>query len=868
MLRRFSTPSFSLSRRSSSSASSIVTSVTDALESTITSLPDAAIDDPVIDSKTISQQDLIIALETIQSTPRKAYSQKLILLAKIQQILEEEESTREVFVSHGGYLSATLSVLYSLEEVEREVDADTEDLESDNLEVRTELRYELVKLVFAILDVNLRGNELNRGIFSESVGFSSLALAIRGLMNEQAQNNHHPIDLDSSNSIQSTPPSAEKLLSILYSFLISDFYSPPIFTSLRLQLNSKERNTDENTIKEDSINNSSKILQLLLENNSVIENAEIAVVILELADTLSDEQAELKLMVISSIYALAISSRQSQVLLCEQGILNFALPKVFGDEKVSALAERKVWSNLISRLMEVGAKNEDVKYLLKKLVGSKSVDEEVLDLLLYSSKISQSSSMFNFDFSTHGFSSISIPSLGNSNPFPPATLGYSFITWIQIVEPPSMFDGKLIIFSASDFSKCFLEISIDSNLQINLSTSTKSPIVFTSFTLELNKLYHIVLVHQKSKFLSNSPVMLYIDGKLIESTKQIFPSPSLKSSEVSAWLGSPKETGEVGRIGKGKSRMIFELGSTWLLHADLNEEQVNLIHSLGCRYNSNFQDSLGQFQDSLHSAINNFKFNASNNSSNTKSNKNSTSLTPLSSKVGAIVTENRIYFSFSAEKVVGFASSNEAAFSNLPPIAKENLISATRIKERSVVNSAIPIAEFASSSSSFGQIVGPSIVLRNGLDIIIGTLGGMSIVLKVIELSSNPSILSKSIQLFASLLDNNPRNVTEAKKDRSYEILAQILRSKSEIISTEVSKTLFKLAGFNFNEPTQSIIINDEVIRYLILDFDIWSSSKLSTIQSNHFQQLKIFIDSPEFGDWNCKKLAKMREWFIKPFSF
>lgn len=166
------------------------------------------------------------------------------------------------------------------------------------------------------------------------------------------------------------------------------------------------------------------------------------------------------------------------------------------------------------------------------------------------------------------------------------THGYTFLAWLSIDVPPSPSDERLVIFGGGDATgKCHVEIGIDPNLNLTLSTSlAKPPIVFKEFTFSRDKFHHVAIVHQRPRYALTAPVSLYVDGKLVETAKAPYPIAPPKEWEVQCWLGTPKDRVPEGRLGKGRSGMKWDLGPTWLLATDVPEDLVFLFWSLGPRY--------------------------------------------------------------------------------------------------------------------------------------------------------------------------------------------------------------------------------------------------------------------------------------------
>lgn len=398
-IRRFaSTSSFSLSRAAEPSDSNSITSSISRSSSLADALSSPLVPPPV-DTRALAHASLITTLEALQTVPRAAYSHRLVLIARIQQILTEEPDTRNTFREQGGFLSA-VSILASLEEA---AVGDGAGEEADSIETRAELRYELVKLVFAIIALACTGHDLNRATFAETVGFEAIRESIKlsGLMGAQSR------IPEGDDGAKASP--AEKLLSILYAFLTGDFSSPPIFAHLRLQLDTPTLSTpqtlpssdstdsadaDESPIPSnppslESLINTHLVDRFHTNETEVAQNPAVVPLLLDLQATLSEDEHQLSYMVLSSLRHLAESSTRSQVALNEAGVVGIVLGRVFPvkREEVVEGVEREVLKGLLERLLKMGAGTMEIRTMFEGVVegwrgeGEERLNEEMLKLM-------------------------------------------------------------------------------------------------------------------------------------------------------------------------------------------------------------------------------------------------------------------------------------------------------------------------------------------------------------------------------------------------------------------------------------------------------------------------------------------------------
>ncbi|KAK4701644.1 hypothetical protein P7C70_g4583, partial [Phenoliferia sp. Uapishka_3] len=874
---------------SDSDTKSTNSNLQDALESTIHPTPPPSLPTstsaPRLD---IANSDLISALEALQIINRSAYSQRLAHIATISLVLQSDPDTRNSFREHHGFLSA-VAALASLDETEEDGGAGGKD--ADSRETREELRYDLASLVLQVISVACTSHDLNRATFSESVGYAAVGEAIKlsGLMNDQPGAQPTPVT-----PTQATP--AERLLSILYSYLTADFSSPPLFSQIRRHINESEEiinipltppslhSDDDSPHGPTTPPTRSQRITWYLRNRSealqgpdqeVVENPEIVPLMLELEASLGEEQTELRFAVLAALLQLSTSSRRSQVALNSAGVVGIALERLFPEKEIgekegeSGETEegRKTLRKLTENLLEMGAGTKETRKMFQSVVegwkstegGEEKINNDMLSLILYGVRKSRYPSFIHFDLSRHGHSSLTLRSLGRQ--FPPPTHGYTYLAWISIEQPPSTEDERLIIFGCGDATgKCHVEICITPDLQLSLATSlTKPIIVFSNFTFETGQFYHLAVVHQRPKYSSSSPVAVYVDGKLVETQKVTYPVAPPKDWEVQGWLGTPKERVPAGRLEKGKSELKWDLGPTWLIHGDVPEEMIVVCSTLSPRYACNFQDQLGQFQTNATSTQLNLRIDEAARKSPKGTKNNSPLVYAIRDKGSAVIPEHRIIFAFTALNVLVAGSGRGLSSSGLSAHGQQALGLATRARGKCIVNSAIPqIEEALVQPHGLGHLEGePCIANPKGLDVAIWKIGGVPVALRLVELANTPEQLTQAIQLFVELISHSWRNSEDTERVQGYEILALHLKAKPGLINVEAHDVILAFVGFDFENPELSVVSNPLAFRFLVLDLGLWSTTE-EEVQLAHFCQLKGFLEGSQHNEFNTRRLAKM----------
>ncbi|SGY50147.1 BQ5605_C001g00859 [Microbotryum silenes-dioicae] len=844
---------------------------------------------PIIDEVSVANSEIIAALEALQITQRAGYSERLRLIAKIQHIMIDQPETRNAFREHGGFLNA-VSVLASLEE--RAAAEHHGGVGIDTSEQRHELRYELVKLVFAVLALAFEGHDVNRSTFNDTVGYEAIGEAIKlsGLM--EAQIDDKDVASGSSTTVEGLPASptpAEKLFSILYAFLTADFSSPPIYSYLRRHLNPPSPaetesapvvfDADAKPVKAviDLAADAERIVVLLAERADAVresggeaaEHPEVVPLMLNLASQLGENEIVLRLAVLSSLLQLIWSSTRSQVALNEVGLVGIALSRLIPsqEQKQDDLSpvERDLWIKLMQRTLEMGSDTHNSRRLFQLAVKGwqgtdeeETLDEEVLELILIGVRRSRFPSFIHFDLSPTGYSALVLPSLGRV--FPPATVGYTFMGWISIDVPPRAGDSFSVLGCGDSSGKCHFQLSITSDLQFAVSTSpSKPPVVFTNHWLQLGKFQHVALVHQRPKYVLSSPISLYVDGQLVDTSKIAYPTAPPKDCDVQAWLGTPTERVAEGGLGKGLNRVKWNLGPTWLLHAELPEQMIYVCWTLGPRYAGLFQDQLGQFQTNASSTDLNVRLEIAASNGNAQP-ATQALIQAIRERGSAVVPDHKIYFAFSALNVLAAGSSRGILGTGLSDRARQALAStAASPRGKAIVNSAIPrkIDDVLLMPNGLGHLTQAHACNPRGLDAAVWKIGGVSVVTKLIELSKTSAQLATTVQLFVECIQDSWRNSEDAERTQAYETLAYLLRHKASLIDARTHDIILSFCGLDVDEPTRSIVSNVLAFRFIILDLVLWGATDLP-MQQRHLQRLRDFVQRSEHASFNMRRVVKM----------
>ncbi|KAI7938138.1 hypothetical protein MJO28_015058 [Puccinia striiformis f. sp. tritici] len=177
------------------------------------------------------------------------------------------------------------------------------------------------------------------------------------------------------------------------------------------------------------------------------------------------------------------------------------------------------------------------------------------------------------------------------------------------------------------------------------------------------------------------------------------------------------------------------------------------------------------------------------------------------------------------------------------------------------------------------------------LDDSIWTASGSIFLVRLIQLSSTERQLMMALQIFFEAINHNWRLSEDAEKIQAYETLGLLLRSKAHLITPPVHRVLLCFAGIMVDDsPNQlplssdqlyklslnehipasklenkhpnkglrhSVITNPLAFRFLLLDFDLWSSTSLD-VQRFHCESLCGMIETSIWSRFSMKRISKM----------
>ncbi|KAG7025503.1 Protein SPIRRIG [Cucurbita argyrosperma subsp. argyrosperma] len=428
------------------------------------------------------------------------------------------------------------------------------------------------------------------------------------------------------------------------------------------------------------------------------------------------------------------------------------------------------------------------------------------------------------DMSKIGHASIQV-SLGERS-WPPAA-GYSFVCWFQFhnllksqgkefdsskVGPSKRWTAKnvqsqdqqiLRIFSvgaASNDNTFYAELYLQEDGVLTLATSNSSSLSFSGIDLEEGRWHHLAVVHSKPNALAGlfqaSIAYVYLNGKLKHTGKLAYaPSPVGKSLQVN--IGTPGVCAKV-------SDMHWKLRSCYLFEEVLTPGCICFMYILGRGYRGIFQDTdllrfvpnqacgggsmaiLDSLDADLALTHNMQKHDGSSKLGDTRADG--------SGIVWDMERLGNLSLQLSGKKLI-FAFDGTSA-------------EAIRVSGvLSMLNLVDPMSAAASPIGGiprFGRLHGDVYVCKQCvIGDIIRPVGGMTVILALVEASETRDMLHMALTLLACALHQNPQNVRDMQTYRGYHLLTLFLHRRMSLFDMQSLEIFFKIAACeaSFAEP-------------------------------------------------------------------
>ncbi|KPI41518.1 Beige-like protein [Cyphellophora attinorum] len=579
--------------------------------------------------------------------------------------------------------------------------------------------------------------------------------------------------------------------------------------------------------------------------------------------------------------ALVSGSRHNLVAAHLAGLSREILPLVFVDDL--PLQQRRLWQNVSKLLYSEGASDlGEARQIFSNARSNPEAGQFLLDAL----KDSRRPSSVQFDLAHAGYSSVELSSLGR--PFPPTdSAGYTLSIWARFDDFDQ--DAHTTLFGAFDSSQsCFVLIYLEKDthhLILQTAIRGQRPSVrFKSVAFLPNKWYHIALVHKRPRTATSSKAYLFVDGEFAEQQKANYPSipPSEKGQrlKVQGFLGTPQDLSPAQSGERCMSK--WSLASAALIAEALSDDIVAVFFNLGPHYHGNFQDCLGSFQTYKASAALNLR----NEMLHPGKEDNSELILAIRQKASDLIAEDRILLSISPATILDSDDRNHVDESqlvkSLSKLAAKNLMAYTRAGSNAVaVNGAIPaINDALTQESGVAMLMGePTVAVPQPLEDAAWRLGGCApIVLGLVAHATTTEDLALAVDILFETIRSSWRNSEVMERERGYDILAMLLRSKltqsndpSKPISLlptaaldrpslflKLLDSILDFVGYDSHQKDQSVINNPLAYKVLLVDCNLWRCGP-SAVRELYFEQFQTFAVTSVHSRFNLRRLARMR---------
>ncbi|WRX09289.1 BEACH domain - like 1 [Theobroma cacao] len=429
------------------------------------------------------------------------------------------------------------------------------------------------------------------------------------------------------------------------------------------------------------------------------------------------------------------------------------------------------------------------------------------------------------DMSKIGHASVQV-SLGERS-WPPAA-GYSFVCWFQFhnflrtqakeIEPVKAGHSKrksgsnghhdrhiLRIFSVgavNNENTFYAELFLQEDGVLTLATSNSCSLSFSGLELKEGRWHHLAVVHSKPNALAGlfqaSVAYVYLDGKLRHTGKLGYsPSPIGKPLQVT--IGTPVTCARV-------SDLTWRLRSCYLFEEVLTPGCICFMYILGRGYRGLFQDAdLLRFVpnqacgggsmailDSLEADLSV--------PPGTQKLDSAIKLGDSKADGSGIVWDldrlGNLSFQLSGKKLI-FAFDGTC-------------VEAVRASGTSfMLNLVDPLSAAASPIGGiprFGRLHGDIYICRQCvIGDTIRPVGGMSVILALVEAAETRDMLHMALSFLACALHHNPQNVRDMQTYRGYHLLALFLRRRMSLFDMQCLEMFFQIAACeaSFSEPNK-----------------------------------------------------------------
>ncbi|EEB06686.2 beige protein [Schizosaccharomyces japonicus yFS275] len=448
-------------------------------------------------------------------------------------------------------------------------------------------------------------------------------------------------------------------------------------------------------------------------------------------------------------------------------------------------------------------------------------------------------------------------------PLPQSTTSCSPITLISLADVTKQCLFRVVYFADDRTIRFQFGDSLQNSATHKLYDSSHSVSQKHSLNSSLYGNWHLIsFVHVKT----SNTLVYFIDGHAIEYNQCPYPfSPSILQPYYISVGANPKQpetqsdalSDSISRFSISKQSTMSEtdtapdtvnmypeiyLGMVRMHSLPLSSSHIALMYVLGPGFAGSFRENLADYMIYSASTFLNLTFGDKINSSNRDY--------PSDSLV--FVSNANDYVNIGDEGLHKLCSPDTL---NVLDNLKSQFYSRIYLNRAATSYDHV----FSAAHLSFG--VSSGIILPCVSQNIIEAaynIGGISVLLDFVRSATDDDNLLFSLELFCKAIDSEWRFAEAAEQGHAYEILASILRSKSDSLINE--KTLLLISqycGLSL-DPVPSVIKNPLLFHTLFLDFELWAKSLDLDVRLQHLTLLLSLTENNPYAAFNVKRLSKM----------
>ena len=385
-----------------------------------------------------------------------------------------------------------------------------------------------------------------------------------------------------------------------------------------------------------------------------------------------------------------------------------------------------------------------------------------------------------------------------------------------------------------------------------LKVNKEKKLVFP-FTFNAKTWYHATIVQTKFRF-GGSEVRLFVNG--FPTQKQGFKTPTLSAnveSKISISLGRSE-------VIKRVSPQYWRVGSFYMIEEALTAGQVLTFYFLGPNFAGTLSSGglsyyqtweIVDAQNIAPASVEQEGTGAIGAAITGSTNDNPLGSMNLGSVVNLNVSEDKLLLMLSANHLIKNNETLEMKIQNAGGVITTNT------KQNNTNNTNTSNNQFALLHGGCLPVV--PCTIQSGLHLI----GGVSVILSLLEASDSSDILFLNLSILVSLIQYNPMTTLEMEEKESlgYLFLSDLLKQKREMLNLKIMNKLLELCGMRLDHESLNckfVIANLSAMQYIITDFALWCNDRIDlSLQQYLFDRILSFIVNNDLKDFN---LLRFRE--------